>query len=1037
VRRASGHLAASQDQCLPKIWRVDAAFPWLSLFGVPVLRPRAGEELVFTQERPFQVLAYLACRGGWVTRDEVATWLWPERSQAVARSNLRKVLLLAQRLPLAPALESQGGRLRWPVPTDVASFDTACAEGRWHDALALHRGPLLEGMEHALSTDAAAWLALERERVLDRWRAAAAHRLDALRDDPREAAALAEVLVGRDPTDETFVAALVHARIAQGQHAAAAQALRTHARRLAEEFGVEPSAGLRALAAEAAAHGAAQVAAQSAAQSAAQVAAQAEAAERVAAPLRLSPAHAPSRQEPGVEIVGRRLETQEATRLLLHDRCRLLTIVGPGGVGKSRFARAWVDALPRAGDAFTATWWLALADLRSVSEVPGLAAARVGFELKGGDDAWLQLARHVGERRLLVALDNVEHLAAELAPRLVEWTAACPQLHIVCTSRRRLLVDMETAMPLEGLPLPDADETDPAVLSHNDAVRLFVQRAHKASPRFELAHDAGAVVRLIQRVEGLPLAIELAAAWVRVLPVADIVAELEQSPALLAAPGDETPGRDRSLRASFEHSWHLLTDAERRALAALARLPAAFDRRMAMQVADAPPALLLALADKSLLRADGQGGFSLHPLVRACAAEKPAAAAVAERHAGYITHWLKQFENRYALQDRAAQAEMDRMLAHVRAAWDWTLQNERAAASAVYSLVVSEYFRLRGLWPEGLAMLERTVRVFDAGQDPARAVARTRALLELAVLRYHAGQIAEAETACRHALRLAAAVRDEAPVARLLVNLGNIVIDLGRPEEAGPLFERAVRWSARRGEEALVAVGRLGLGTLAIVQGRLAEALPDLEASLPAHLRHGNVEAAVAAMNNIGSAHFERQDFPKALQIFEQELALCERHGLSSTRAYALTNIALCELELGRTEAAAAGFARALEDASAHGEPFIEAHILRGAARCALASGLQARACELAKQALVLAVRLGVPALQAGCALTWAQARALQESPSPVRAQAFVRSLLALPDVDRDDRRIGEQWLGAEAAVAGVDAERLSLPQLVDTVLGA
>jgi len=993
-----------------------AALPWLSLFGVPVLRPRAGEELVFTTERPFQVLAYLACRGGWVTRDELATWLWPERSQAVARSNLRKVLLLAQRLPIAPALESQGGRLRWPVPTDLARFDTACGEGRWQDALALYRAPLLEGMDQALSTEAAAWLALERERVLDRWRDAAAHRLDALRDDAREAASLAEALVGRDPTDETFVTALVHARRALGQHAAAAQALRTHARRLAEEFGVEPSAGLRALAL----------------QGASLVAAQTEAAERA------SPPPPPPRREPGAEMVGRRLETKEATRRLLQDRCRLLTIVGPGGVGKSRFARAWIDTLPGNGDAFTQTWWLALEDLRSVSEVPGLAAARVGFELKGGDDPWRQLARHVGERRLLVALDNVEHLAADLAPRLVEWTTACAQLQLVCTSRRRLLVDVEAAMPLEGLPLPDADETDPEVLSRNDAVQLFVQRARQASPRFELGHDAGAVVRLIQIVEGLPLAIELAATWVRLMPVADIVAELEQSPTLLAAPGEDN-GRDRSLRASFEHSWHLLTDAERRALAALARLPAAFDRGMAMQVAEAPPALLLALADKSLLRADGSGQFSLHPLVRACAAEKPAA-PVAERHAGYVGHWLKRFDNRYALQDRAAQAEMDLMLAHVRAAWDWVLENERAAASPVFSLVVSEYFRLRGLWPEGLAMLERTVRVFDGGQEPARAIARTRALLELSVLRYHGGQIAEAEAAARHGLRLATALRDEAPIARLLVNLGNIVIDLGRPGEAAPLFERAVRWSSRRGEEALVAVARLGLGTLAIVDGRLAEAMPDLEASLPAHLRHGNHEAAVAAMNNIGSVHFEREDFPKALQTFKETLALCERHGLSSTRAYALTNIALCELELGRTEAAAAEFARALGDARAHGEPFIEAHILRGAARCALAAGLPARACDLAKEALVLAVRLGVPSLQAGCALTWAQAQALQDSPA--RAQAFVRSLLALPEVDRDDRRIAERWLGAGATAASpdtsaTDAKDLSLARLVETVLGA
>jgi len=227
---------------------VHATSPALSLFGVPVLRSQSGPEIVFTPERPFQLLAYLACRDGWVGRDELAAWMWPERPQSVARSNLRKVLLLAQRLPVAPPLDVQGGRVRWSPPSDLRDFEEACDAGRWQEALDLHRSRLLEGMDDGLSTAAAEWLAFERERVLNRWREAAMRRLEALAASPRDAAALAERLRLQDPEDESFVFVLARALRAQGRHEAARQTVQAHARRLAEILDTEPSAALRALA---------------------------------------------------------------------------------------------------------------------------------------------------------------------------------------------------------------------------------------------------------------------------------------------------------------------------------------------------------------------------------------------------------------------------------------------------------------------------------------------------------------------------------------------------------------------------------------------------------------------------------------------------------------------------------------------------------------------------------------------------------------------------------------------------------------------
>jgi predicted ATPase len=294
--------------------------------------------------------------------------------------------------------------------------------------------------------------------------------------------------------------------------------------------------------------------------------------------------------------------------LLREPACRLLVVTGPGGVGKTSVVGRLAGALAPA--VVESVVFVPLADLTEVAQIPARIAERTGATLSGDVDPWDQVAAAIGERGLGLVLDNAEQL--DLAAPLERLLAAAPRLKLVVTSRARLGIAPETAFALDGLPLPDDDETDVEVLRCCDAVALFEARARVASRGFDLAAHARGAVRLVHAVEGLPLAIELAAVWTRLLPAAEIADEVARSVDLL----EGGIGANRGLRASFAQSWRLLSDAERACLPRLALLPGDFGRDLAAQVAGAPLPVLAALVDKSLLRADGSGRFSMHPLLR-------------------------------------------------------------------------------------------------------------------------------------------------------------------------------------------------------------------------------------------------------------------------------------------------------------------------------------------------------------------------------------------------------------------------------------
>ena len=308
----------------------------------------------------------------------------------------------------------------------------------------------------------------------------------------------------------------------------------------------------------------------------------------------------------------------------------MLTLIGPGGIGKTRLA---IEAAAQSFDAFQDG--AALISLASVGTadliLPALTEA-LDFILAGSAAPKDQLLNYLRDKQLLLIFDNFEHVLTGVE-LLSDILAAAPHIKIVATSRERLNVQEEWAYEVTGMAFPRADDLPPddgtqQVLEKYSAVQLFVQRARQAVANFApTAADVTAIAQICELVEGSPLAIELAAAWVNVLDCAGIAAEVQRGQEILTAQQRDIPEHHRSMQVVFDRTWERLTDDERRVFSQLSVFRGGFRRAAAQDVAEASLGILAALVNKSLLRRDQSGHYQVHELLRQYAAGQLARSA--------------------------------------------------------------------------------------------------------------------------------------------------------------------------------------------------------------------------------------------------------------------------------------------------------------------------------------------------------------------------------------------------------------------------
>ena len=320
-------------------------------------------------------------------------------------------------------------------------------------------------------------------------------------------------------------------------------------------------------------------------------------------------------------FVGRQLELSEVAELLGHDECRLLSVVGVGGVGKTRLALQAVRERLEEGGFADGVVFVPLEALTDAASVPAVVAGALGLDLSGQEDARSVVLRFLAEKRLLLVLDNFEQLL-EGTPFVRELIDRCLRLKLLVTSRERLNLEAEWVFEVEGLAYPEEARSVERA-AYFDAVQLFVQRAKRAQPRFSLtAETLPPVARICRLVDGMPLAIELAASWLRALSADEVAKEMEAGADRLEAPARDVPERHRSVRAVFDHSWSLLLEGEREVLRGLSVFRGGFRREAAAVVAGATLPVLARLVDTSLLHLSVEGRYDRHPLLTQYTREK-------------------------------------------------------------------------------------------------------------------------------------------------------------------------------------------------------------------------------------------------------------------------------------------------------------------------------------------------------------------------------------------------------------------------------
>jgi predicted ATPase/DNA-binding SARP family transcriptional activator len=867
----------------------------LTLFGAP--RITHGEQpLSFAYEKAQALLVYLAVEGGRAhRRTALADLLWPEHEPAAARHNLSQALFTLRRAlgddPHDPLLlttrDSAQLNSTCAVSVDVATFraivsDPQSTLAQLEQAAALYGGEFLAGFSIGDSAVFEEWATLVREQLHRQMGELLCRLTDTQQGlDAAHTYDYARRWVALDPLDEEAQRRLIRALFETGQRSAALAQFEQCRRLLQAELGLEPEPATLALVEE--------------------------------LRQRVVPAPPASRPRPArsaapgtvvdlegrvavhsyaypVRFVGRARELAEVSARLTNPDCRLLTLTGLGGSGKTRLA---LEAASRIVPHFPhGTFFASLQPLsRSDQLVPAIAQA-LGLALDGDREPLEQLLDALQDKRLLLILDNIEHLldgVSVLSSLLRQATG----VKLLATSREALRLAEEWLYPLGGLSTPpDARATS---LEDYEAVQLFLSHARRVQPRLKQDEEQEAIACICRLTGGLPLALELAASWLKGSSAARIAHEMQRSLDVLATTTRNVEERHRSMRAVFNQSWDRLGERERLIFARLAVFSCGFDGDAAEAVAGASFASLAALVEKSLLQLEPKDRFGIHELLRQYAMEQ--LESYGEREATEVrhSHYFAQFVGwREAALHRAQQEQalrvVERDWENICLAWEWSVQKRHTANLGAMLNGLYLFGILRSRQREIVTLLERAL-----GQPLAdtplrgRLLARRWGYLQWG---YHADN-EEARAGVEQALTIAQAENNQFELAFCYLMDGYVKLEMQRYADALPALERSKALFETLDEPYYLCWVLHRLGYVYNNLNHIAQGIDYTEQSLAlARLSH-NWVARIICLHNLGSNALLHGDVVKGQQYCLEALQAANEAGSQSHGAHTLGLLAL------------------------------------------------------------------------------------------------------------------------------------------------
>jgi predicted ATPase/class 3 adenylate cyclase len=533
--------------------------------------------------------------------------------------------------------------------------------------------------------------------------------------------------------------------------------------------------------------------------------------------------------------IGREGEVRAIADHLRADSVRLLTLTGPGGVGKTRLA---IEAARRVeADFADGAHFVSLAPLRGPADVPAAIVEAVGIVLLAGESADRAVERVLAAKHLLLVVDNVEHLLGA-APFIALLPAACPGLTVLATSRERLALQAEVRYLVSPLPLPPPEARhESEALPGGGAVELFCERARAQTPGLRLDDtNARAVAEVCRRVDGLPLAIELAAARCALLSPSEIAERLNDALGTLGAGPRDAPARQHTLRATIDWSHDLLSDTERRCFARFAVFAGGATVLAAEAITGADLATLDRLAAKSLLErrqaARAPTRLLMLETIRSYASERLASSSdrngVGERHCRYYLALAQRHGVERALwgQDRNQHlAALDADAYNLDAALRWGTSRSNPDLALALVIALKDYWLLRNRYANAVAWIDTALSIPRADAHPGLLA---RALLAKDHFVWALGRGEERAAIVADAAALARKVGDPALISRALQSLAHLQSRAMRLEAASSLAEEAIEWATRAGDTWEIAMARcehaLAAPTMADIRARVEPA---------------------------------------------------------------------------------------------------------------------------------------------------------------------------------------------------------------------
>ncbi len=962
-------------------------------------------------DRGRALLAYLAVEGDRPhRRDGLGALLWPDADESRMRQNLRRALYnLRQTLDLPDDHEplllvtTQDVQLngRRTHQLDVAHFRHLLTETQRHAhtdlvtcgecnqrlaaAVALYRGDFLSGFALPTSEPFEEWRLFTQEALhvamLDALTTLAA--FHTARQELPQAISYLQRQIELEPWREEAHRALMRIFAGRGERSVALAQYTLCARLLAEELGAPPAPETDQLYAQILRgeldNGMAAVPLPAAA----------------AVPARPKTVSLPA---PLIPFIGRQRELALIAEQLADPTCRLLTLAGLGGVGKTQLALTAAHALAESGDAArpTAThfvdglYFVALADLAAPSspesanhdaletQIGAAIVNGLGLDLQPDLPLVAQLCAYLRHKAFLLILDNYEHLlgGADLVSQLL---SAAPRLKIIVTSRQPLGQPDEWLLPIEGLGVPTSSTE--ADLLRYESVALFVQWARRKQSDFALDDEnQGAVVEICQLVDGLPLGLVLAAACYPALTCPEISAEIRRNLIILTAevassspdplvpdPLADLTGRHRNIQAVFEASWHLLTPPEQQVLARAAVFQGGFTRQAGLQITGATLGELSSLVARVLLRRSNAGRYVMHELLRQFAAAKLVASAdrqaniPQERHSRYYLDWAaRQAPALVSAELSQALAAMRTELGNLRVAWRWATDQQQHSRLLESLDGLTEFYEVSGLLGEAEHLLAATLQVIQ-GQVATPEQIACEAKLTIALMRMLMGQgkLSAAEAWSSHAHGLAHATADPGIAFSQARVMWQIRMAQGAYDDAETLGTQTLVFAQQSEDPHLLALTWLDQGRLALARHRYAAAQAAVEQALARSDKGLNPLLQDTILRFLGLAAYYQGAMAQAKSYDEQGLQLARTLGSQLRIADHLLHLGAVHDALGDYGAAQGAYGEALTIYRDRGSRQHEIAVLGNLGISTAYLGDYGGAIRYTRQALALQTELG------------------------------------------------------------------------------